>query len=149
VQQTCLLAVYSKAVQLRTYCTHVTRNSHYMTSLFPFKNVQCTMLSTKYDLISLNQIQKGTTYSSVHANWSSPKRPNKFLAALVQYLWYRVHLWSSHLKSYKETGSTITIQTELYLCINQLHVSVIYSHHQPVHRILNKKNHNTIQQKPK
>jgi hypothetical protein len=96
------------------------------------------MLSTKYDLISLNQIQKWTSYSSVHTNWSSPKRPNKFLVTNVQYLWYRALVGHTfRIVQYKEKRSITTMQTQLYRCINQLHVSAVYSHHQAVPKILN------------
>jgi len=39
----------------------------------------------------------------------------------------------------------LTVQTRLYMCLNQLHVSAIYSHHQAEHRTINKKNYNKIQ----
>jgi len=39
----------------------------------------------------------------------------------------------------------ITVQTELYLCINQTHVSATYSNHQAEYRTINKKNYNTKQ----
>ena len=41
------------------------------------------------------------------------------------------------LQVYKEKEYRIAVQTQLYLCINQLHVSAIYSHHQAEYRTIN------------
>jgi hypothetical protein len=51
-----------------------------------------------------------------------------------------------HLNVYKKNKKRckITLQTQLYLCEDQLRVSAINSHHQTEHRTINNKNYNTM-----
>jgi hypothetical protein len=51
----------------------------------------------------------------------------------------RCIVWNNVVFVYKEKERRITVQTQLYLCMNQLHVSAIYSQHQEEYRTINKK----------
>ena len=47
--------------------------------------------------------------------------------------------WTRHPRCGTEKERKLTVETQLYLCINQLHVSAVYSHYKAEYRTINKK----------
>jgi hypothetical protein len=67
-----------------------------------------------------------------------------FINLFLKFFLQGTHAFKLHVQ--EEKWYIITTRTQLYLCINQLHISAIYSRNQAEHRTT-KKTYSTIQKK--